>query len=404
MKFGIIKEGKKPVDERVPLTPAQCAILLQTYPKLSIKVQSSAIRAFTDHEYEKAGLEVVEDVSDCDVLLGVKEVPLEQLIPSKTYLFFSHTFKKQPYNRKLLQEILKKKIRLIDYEVLKDLNGSRLLGFGRYAGIVGAYNAFRAWGELTGGYQLKPAHDCRDRQELEGELIKVDLPDKTRMAVTGDGRVAGGVQEILSALRLKHVLPGEYLKLDFQEPVYTRLDVTHYFKREDGRSFERFDFYKDATGYVSDFMKYARLTDIYISAHFWSNQSPFIFTRQDARDHDFRIKLVSDISCDIDGPIASTLRPSTIDQPFYGYDPKQEKEVDFGTGQSIGVSAVDNLPCELPRDASEDFGNELIKNVIPHFFNGDADGILDKASETTLKGELSPHFAYLANYVNGIQD
>ncbi len=404
MKIGIVREGKIPVDKRVPLTPAQCATLLERYPDLEIKVQPSEIRAFTDQEYEAEGISLSKDLSDCDLILGVKEVPLDQLIARKTYMFFSHTYKKQEYNRTLLQEILNKKIRLIDYEVLKDTSGTRLLGFGRYAGIVGAYNAFRAWGELSGDYILKPAHECHDRNEMESELVKVQLSKQLRIAITGDGRVAGGVQEILSALRLRHVLPKEYINLDFQEPVYTRLDVTHYFKREDGREFERFDFYRDPRGYVSDFMKYARVTDIYIPAHFWSDKSPYIFSREEARDPNFRVKLVSDISCDIDGPIASTIRPSTISDPFYGYDPFKEQEVAFRTHQSIGVSAVDNLPCELPRDASEDFGNELIRNVIPHFFNGDPLNILDKASETTLDGELSPHFQYLSNYVKGIDD
>ena len=404
MKFGIIREGKIPVDERVPLTPKQCAYLLETYPDLKIQVQSSEIRAFSDQEYEEEGIEVVTDLSDCDVLLGVKEVPLEELIPEKTYMFFSHTYKKQPYNRALLQEILKRRIQLIDYEVLKDTHGARLLGFGRYAGIVGAYNAFRAWGELSGDYSLKAAHQCHDRSEMEGELVKVSLPENTRIALTGAGRVAGGVLEILSALRITKVFPNEYINLQFHEPVYTQLDVNHYFRREDGRDFERHDFYRDPIGYESAFMSYARLTDIFIPAHFWSDRSPFIFTREDARDPAFRIKLVSDISCDIDGPIASTLRPSTIEQPFYAYNPHDESEVPFGSDHSIGVSAVDNLPCELPRDASEDFGNELIKNVIPHFFDGDPDEILARASQTTREGELTPHFSYLEDYVQGIDD
>lgn len=367
MKLGIIREGKIPVDKRVPLTPAQCEFLLNNYDGLEISIQSSDIRAFTDEEYARRGLTVTDDVSDCDVLMGVKEVPHDALIPGKTYLFFSHTYKKQPYNRPLLQEILKRKIRLIDYEVLKDPHGSRLLGFGRYAGIVGAYNAFRAWGELTGDYELKPAHQCHDRSEMESELVRVKLPEKTRIALTGAGRVAGGVMEILSALRITQVFPQEYINLEFHEPVFTQLDVTQYFRRKDGRDFQRHEFYADSEGYQSDFMKFARLTDIFIPAHYWSDRSPYIFTREEARDPEFRIKLVSDISCDIDGPVASTIRPATIDDPFYGYDPHGEKEVKFGTEGSIGVSAVDNLPCELPRDASEDFGNELIKNVIPHF-------------------------------------
>ncbi|MGB0177401.1 MAG: NAD(P)-dependent oxidoreductase [Owenweeksia sp.] len=401
LKIGIIKEGKTPPDHRVPLTPEQCRLLKEAYDQLEICVQSSTVRAFKDEEYTEQGIEVKDDVSHCEVLIGVKEVPLNMLIPGKTYLFFSHTYKKQPYNRNLLRAILDNKIRLIDYEMLKEPAGKRLLGFGRYAGIVGAYNAFRAWGEMTGDYRLKPAHKCHDRREMERELIQVDLPATTKVLITGAGRVAGGAMEVLSALRFTHVFPKEYINQEFKEPVFTQLDVRQYYEREDGKDFIRQDFYREPEGFRSRFMRYARSTDIYIPCHFWSNRSPYIFTREDARSPEFRIKLVSDISCDIDGPVASTLRPSTIEEPFYGYDPRTETEVPFGTLGSIGVSAVDNLPCELPRDASEDFGNELIKNVIPHFFNGDKEGILEAASETDLEGRLTPRFSYLEDYVKG---
>lgn len=400
MKFGIIREGKNPPDKRVPLTPKQCKDLKAKYPELEILVQPSAVRAFVDKEYEDEGVALSEDLSGCDVLLGVKEVPLDMLIPNKTYLFFSHTYKKQPYNSKLLKTILDKKIRLIDYEMLTNEFGIRLLGFGRFAGIVGAYNAFRAWGEMTKDYALKPAHECVDRREMESELIKVQLPSKAKIAITGGGRVASGAQEIFSAMHLKHVSPKEYLNEEFSVPVYTQLDVHDYYQREDGKDFVNIDFYKDPTGYKSVFMHYARNTDIYIPCHFWSNKAPYIFTREEAKSPEFKIRLVSDISCDIDGPVASTIRPSTIAEPFYGYDPHGEKETGFGALGSIGVSAVDNLPCELPKDASEDFGNELIKNVIPHFFSGDKEGVLDRASETTLEGKLTPKFAYLEDYVN----
>tara|TARA_B100000678_G_C18194683_1_gene496958 strand:- start:9 stop:1217 length:1209 start_codon:yes stop_codon:yes gene_type:complete len=401
LKIGIIREGKTPPDHRVPLTPEQCKLLKNTYKELDITVQSSSVRAFKDEEYRDHGIEVKDDVSHCDVLMGVKEVPLDMLIPGKTYLFFSHTYKKQSYNRKLLQTILDKKIRLIDYEMLKEPGGKRLLGFGRYAGIVGTYNAFRAWGAMTSDYNLKAAHDCADRREMERELIKVVLPPSTKVLITGGGRVAGGAMEVLSALRFTHVFPKEYINQEFREPVFTQLDVLQYFEREDGREFTRHEFYKNPEGFRSRFMRYAHYTDIYIPCHFWSNRSPYIFTREDARSPEFRIKLVSDISCDIDGPVASTLRPSTIEDPFYGYDPQAEKEVPFGSLGAIGVSAVDNLPCELPKDASEDFGNELIKNVIPHFFNGDKEGILEAASETDRQGKLTPKFSYLEDYVKG---
>ena len=400
MKIGIIKEGKTPPDRRVPLSPKHCEILQERYPQLEIAVQPSDIRAFKDSEYEALGLPMQEDLSDCDLLMGVKEVPIEMLLPNKRYMFFSHTYKKQEYNRDLLQAIIVKKVSLIDYEMLKDPGGKRLLGFGRYAGIVGCYNGFRAYGKLSGNYDLKPAHQCHDRLELESELVKVVLPKNFRIAITGAGRVAGGAMEILSALKITQVYPDEFIREDFnQEAVYTQLNVQDYFRRHDGKDFKRKDFYQDSEGYESNFLTYAAHADMYVACHYWSEDSPLIFSREMAKDPLFNIKLVADISCDIDGPVASTIRPSTIADPFYAYDPLSEKEVNFASSGSIAVSAVDNLPGELPRDASEDFGNELLKNVIPHFFNDDELDILDKATETTLEGSLNSHYSYLEDYI-----
>ena len=149
MKLALIREGKVPPDSRVPLTPEQCAYVLANHP-VEIVVEPSPIRCFADDEYREAGIALQNDLSDADVLLGVKEVPVEQLIPGKTYFFFSHTIKKQAYNRRLLQTILEKRIRLIDYEVLTDLNGRRLIAFGRFAGMVGAHNALYTFGRRSG--------------------------------------------------------------------------------------------------------------------------------------------------------------------------------------------------------------------------------------------------------------
>lgn len=402
MKIGILREGKTPPDKRVPLAPSQCQLLLQQYPQLEIFVQPSAIRAFADEEYQDLGIPLKEDLSDCAVLMGVKEVPSDDLIPGKTYFFFSHTYKQQPYNADLLRAILEKKIRLIDYELLKEPGGSRLLGFGRYAGIVGAYNAFRAYGEMKNTYSLKPAHQCRDRQELETELVKVQLPEGFRIALTGAGKVAMGAMEILSALKINQVFPEEYLKADDQQPpCFTQLSVLDYFRRKDGREFSREDFYASQEGYASDFMRFAACTHLYLACHYWSENSPYIFTREDVRSAHFNIELVSDISADIDGPVATTLRSSTIEEPFYGYHPEREEEVSFGTPGSIGVSAVDNLPCELPRDASVDFGNQLIKAIMPLLLKEDPEGILAAATETNKEGELTEAFRYLSDYVSG---
>ena len=398
MRIGIIREGKVPPDQRVPLTPEQCTQVLERFPYVELVVQPSQVRRITDQEYADCGVELNEDLSDCDVLFGVKEVPVDQLIPDKTYFFFSHTYKLQPYNADLLKACLNKRIRLIDYELLKRPGGRRIIGFGRYAGIVGSYNAFRTFGLHHDTYSLPQAIDCADRKEMESHLSKVKLEANTKIALTGHGRVGNGAREILEAMRIREVHPVDYLREDFGEPVFTHLDLEDYNRRKSDGGFDFKEFCDDPLDYESTFMAFGRSTDLFIAGHFWAEGSPFLYTRQDIRDEGWRISVVADISCDIDGPVASTLEPSTIADPMYGYDPIAEKRVPFKAEGSIAVMAVDNLPCELPRDASADFGTTLLEHIVPLVAEGDAQGILDGASETNLKGELNPAFAYLSDY------
>lgn len=398
-KIGIIREGKTPPDKRVPLTPIQCKELLETYPNLEIYVQPSPIRTFADEEYAEQGIELREDLSNCNLLMGIKEVPIDMLIPEKKYMFFSHTFKKQSYNRELLLAILEKKVTLIDYEVLTNENGSRLIGFGRYAGIVGCYNGLLAIGKKFGWYDLKPAHLCYDRKEVEEELKKVAFPADFKLLITGDGRVGGGAMEIMNLLPIKHVTPEVYVKEIFNEPVFTQLSILDYVRPKAGGEGSRDEFYKFPERYLSDFMKYAKETDLYIPCHYWAEESPLIITKAEARDPNFRIKVIADISCDIDGPIASTIRPSTVADPHYGYDPITESETDFDNPDAIGVMAVDNLPCELPKDASEDFGKELIKNILPELLSAKNSNVIKGATQTTSEGDLADGYMYLSDFV-----
>ncbi len=400
MKIGIIREGKTPPDKRVPLTPAQCHEIVEKYPEVEIYVQPSEIRAIPDSAYEAEGLPLREDLSNCDLIIGVKEVPIDMLIPNKRYMFFSHTYKKQPYNRKLLKAIVDKKISLIDYEVLTRDNGSRLIGFGRYAGIVGCYNALLAAGKKNGWYDLKPAHKCEDRKEVERELAKVKLPANYKIALTGGGRVGKGAMEILDYINMPKVSPADYLNKSYDHAVYTQLEVLDYNKKKDGTDATKTEFYNSPELFESDFTRFTPVSDMYIACHYWDHRSPFIFTREDAKSPMFKINIVADISCDIDGPVASTLRPSTIADPLYGYKPSTESEVDFMDPDAIGVMAVDNLPCELPMDASEDFGSELVKHVIPEFLKEDSD-ILRRATETSLEGGLTEEYRYLEGYLRG---
>lgn len=399
MKFGIIRERKNPPDRRVVLSPEACQNVLSHFPKAEILVESSPIRVFSDREYADKDLQVVTNMDDCDVLLGVKEVPVDELIPNKKYFFFSHTIKKQPYNRNLLRAILEKNIELYDHEVITNPKGQRLVAFGRYAGIVGAYNGFRAYGLKHGLFQMPKAETLKDQQALIAELKKIKLPH-IKILLTGRGRVGNGAKEMLDAMGLKKVGVDDYLKKTFQEPVYCQIDASEYNKRKDGVRGNKADFFKNPQEYKSNFFRFARVTDFYIAGHFYGDGAPYLYTREDVKHPDFNISVVADISCDIDGPVATTLRASTIADPIYGYDPQSETETDFKKEGAIAVMAVDNLPCELPRDASNGFGEAFSKYVVPAFFDNDVDGILERA-RMTQNGKLTERFAYLQAYVDG---
>ena len=400
LKIGLIKEGKTPPDKRVPLSPKQCKWINNNYPNVELVVQKSHIRKYKDQDYSNLGIKLVDQVYDCDVLLGVKEVPIDQLIPNKKYFFFSHTLKKQPYNRKLLQAIIKKNIQLIDWENITNYNGERLIAFGRFAGIVGCYNGLLGFGLKNNSYALKRAYLCEDRIEMENELVNLQLPNNFKLVITGGGRVAGGAIEVLEKTNIKRVSPIEFLKENFQYPVFTQLDVKDYVKRDDGKPFIKDEFFKDPTNHSSSFMAYAEKASLYVACHYWDNRAPFIFSREDVKNPNWNIKIVADVSCDIDGPVASTIRPSNIENPFYGYNPKLEKEVDFENENAVGVMAVDNLPCELPKDASEEFGKMFIDHVLEPLTGNDPDNIIFRASET-INGKLTPHFIYLKDYLEG---
>lgn len=399
MKFAIIRERKNPPDRRVVLTPKACEQLLDTFPEMEIIVESSPNRTFSDQEYIDRGIKVAHDITSAEVMLGVKEVPVEALIPDKKYFFFSHTIKKQPYNRKLLRAILDKNIELYDHEVITDPKEIRLVAFGRYAGIVGAYNGIRAYGLKTGHFDLPKAEQLKDQQGLIAELRNIELP-RIKIVLTGKGRVSNGAKEMLDGMGIREVTYLDYLNEEYDEAVYTQIDVLEYNRRKDGKVIDMYDFFDHPEEYESDFFRFARVSDIYIAGHFYATGAPYIFTREDAKSAEFKIRVVADVSCDIDGPVASTLRASTIADPVYGYDPQTESEVAYAKEGAIAVMAVDNLPNELPREASKGFSESFVKFVIPSFFNGDRDGILERA-RMTRNGKLTPRYSYLQDYVDG---
>ncbi|MDN5212634.1 NAD(P)-dependent oxidoreductase [Fulvivirgaceae bacterium BMA12] len=400
VKIGLIKEGKIPTDRRVPMIPEQAREIHELHPSVTVFCEKSNIRCFKDEEYEQHGVTLTDDVSGCDVLLGVKEVPISDLIADKTYFFFSHTIKKQEYNRSLLQAIVQKKITLIDYECLTDLSGRRLIAFGRYAGIVGAYNGILTYGKRYNLFNLKRARDCFDLEELKKECIKAKLP-KIKIVLTGGGRVTKGAMEVLNGMDIRRVSPAAFLEERFDGPVYTQLNARDYNTHKEGKPFKRGEFYKDPVDYESGFLPFARVADMLIAGAYWDPRAPVLFTREDILKKDFEIKVIADITCDIEGSIPSTKKPATIDDPIYDYNPSEDKvEPALSDEANITVMAVDNLPGELPRDASRDFGFELVNHVLPNLLYEDKDEIIKRATIVE-KGKITERYNYLQDFVNG---
>ena len=398
IKVGILKEGKVPHDLRVPFTPAQCKAIVKEFPGIELKVQSSPFRSFSDAEYASEGVTVANNVSDCDVLIGIKEVPINELIAGKTYMFFSHTIKKQAHNRKLLQAVIEKKITLIDYECLTDEAGHRIIGFGRFAGIVGAYNGIMGYGLKYKLFDLKPAHLCHDKAELFGHAREARLPN-VKIVITGGGRVANGAIECMGAMNIRKVTPFEFLNYSFREAVYTQLHSDDFHVRRDGTPGNKQEFYKHPELYRSTFCdtnSYGMFCDILVHCSFWDTSAPLVFTREQMGEGNFRISVIADVTCDLNGSIPSTIKASDIENKFYGYNPGTEQLTPPFENDSITVMAVDNLPCELPRDASDGFGKHLIERVLPELFSPESD-LISRAT-VTKNGTLTPHFEYLEDF------
>lgn len=398
IKLALLAEGKIPPDRRVPFTPEQVVEIEKKYSNVKVIVQKSAVRSFRDEEYTNLGIEVVNDVKDCDILMGIKEVPVRDLVDGKTYLFFSHTIKKQAHNKKLLQTILHKKITLIDYETLKDKIGNRLVAFGRYAGIVGTYNGLLIYGKRYGLYDLRRAYECFDIDDLKTELNKVKLPP-VKILLTGSGRVGNGALIIFDEAGIKRVSPEDFISKKFDGPVFTQLSSADYHKNKRTGYFDRHEFHSFPERYEIDFLKYARVTDLFIAGAYWDPNAPVLFTREDMLHPGFKIRVIADITCDINGSIPCTKKSSTVDDPVYDYNPVNDAvEPALSKTGNITVMAVDNLPCELPRSASQDFGRDLIDRILPSLLGEDKEGIIERAT-IARAGKLTEGFLYLKDYI-----
>ncbi len=396
ISIGLVREGRVPPDKRAPFSPLQVEEIQQRFSNVKVFCQASPVRCFQDDEYAALGIDVMPDVGFCDILMGIKEVPVSNLIPDKTYLFFSHTLKRQPHNRKLLQKILELNIRLIDYEAFKDIQGNRLVAFGRFAGIVGAYNALWTYGKRYGTYSLRRAYECFDINDLKLELRKVKLP-AIKIVLTGAGRVAKGAMETLDTAGIRKVSAQDFLTRQFEEPVYVQLSSAEYHIRKAGGHFNREEFHRHPELYQSTFASFTTVSDVLLAGAYWNPRAPVLFTRSDMLSPHFRIKIIADITCDMNGSVPTTKRASSIPDPLYDYDPLSDTEKPaISDPRWITVMAIDNLPCELPRSASEEFGRDLIDRILQPLLTQDSEGIIARATIVE-GGNLTSNFSYLGS-------
>ncbi len=400
MKIGIIREGKVPPDSRVLFTPAQCVALQEKYD-IQFVVQPSPGRCLPDADYEAAGITVQEDIADCEVFMGIKEVPKEQLVANKKYFFFSHTIKAQPYNKTLLQEVLKKNITLFDYEVLTNEKKQRVIAFGRFAGIVGAHNGMMTYGNRTKAFDLEQMHKYDDYAAAIAYYKTLSFP-KMKIVVTGTGRVANGAAEVLDYMEIKKVSPQDFLTKEYEEAVYTQLDCVDYVAPKDAdKAFDLMDFFKNPQDYKSIFAPYTKVADMMVNGIYWANEAPAFFSKHDIKTVAFNIKVIADVTCDI-APVASipsTLFATTIAKPVFGYAPTTGKAVEPYQAHTIDMMTIDNLPNELPKDASKSFGEQFTEHVIEELLGLKDTGMLERAMIANA-GALGPHFQYLTDYVN----
>jgi hypothetical protein len=393
--IGLIREGKVPADNRVALTPAQCKWLIKHFPDVHILVQTSAHRCFKDEEYIQAGIEVTDDLNACNLLLGIKEVPVSQLLADKQYIFFSHTKKKQPYNQLLMHAMMDKNITLVDYECLEHNDGQRIIGFGFFAGIVGAHNGIMTYGNRTKVFHLDRVAAVKDYRELIHTYFGLKLPP-IKIAVTGSGRVAHGILEVMNLMDVQEVEPDEYLSRNFTYPVYVHLKGNDLYRHKETGKYNREDFHEHAGQYECVFEEFCKHTDVLMNGIYWEQDIPRLFTMETLRRPDFRIQVIADITDDKNGSIPCNLGDATIDDPIYGVDKMTGQKTTPYLPGSIDLMAVGNLPNELPRDASRFFGEQLIKYVLDDIRIGGSPTI-EKA--TILRdGKLTEVFNYLEDY------
>jgi len=404
--IGILKESR-PDESRAPIAPSQVSLIIEKYPDINIIVQPCDNRTFKNNEYSEFGAKISDDLNNCDLLFGVKEVDVNRLVPNKDYIFFSHTYKlnKETLSnaqgtpgmdkKELLKSILSKKIKLIDYENIRAANGARYLGFGRFAGIVGCYNTLNLFLLQNNFQPLARAYKINDYERIKNNLSEVRFPN-FKLLVTGDGRVNKGVQEILKYTNIKQVSKEEFLKSNFEYPVYCNLETKDYVIHKNQKPFELKHFIEFPREYESQTYEYLKESDLFISAHYWDPSSPKIFTKDQTKQFS-KLKIIGDVTCDVDGSIPTTIKSTTIEEPNFFLNTETFSETNKSSS-NLAVMAVDNLPSELPRDSSTEFGNDIINTVIPFILGKDDGRILN--STITTEGRFLEKYNYLDEYIN----
>lgn len=394
-KFGLIREGKIPGDSRVAFTPQQCR-WLQEHKSVRVVVQSSPDRCFSDSEYRNAGIEVRENLEDCDIFFGIKEVPSSMLIPNKTYLFFSHTKKLQEYNQAMFQSILRKKITLIDYECLTHDDGNRVLGFGFFAGVVGAHNGINAFRVRNRLNPMPRLHEFRSLQSVLPVYQAHPLPP-VRIVVTGSGRVAAGIRQVLEWLNVKEVSPSAFLNQEINDaPVYVNLYGESLYQHKQTGAYRREDFHQNPQNYVCLFPKYIDRADVLMNGIYWNEQIPRLFEMKDFYQPEFQIETIADVTDDVAGSVPCNLGDATIEDPVYGVSKSSGEKTQPYLPESVDVMAVGNLPNELPVEASEYFGEQLIAHLVDDLLQGHS-AMLDRAT-LVHRGTLTEPFSYMKEY------
>lgn len=430
--IGIRHEDKYVMERRAPLTPRHVERLIKG-KQLDIVVQTSPKRVFTDQEYIKAGARIADNLGECSVILGVKEMPIDFFEPQKTYVFFSHVIKGQAYNMPMLKRMMELGCNLIDYEKIVDEQGRRLIFFGRYAGLAGMINSLWSLGlrlkeagyetpflKITQAHHYASLEEARKViSEVGQEIAEKGLPAELRpftVGFTGYGNVSQGAQEILGLLPVKEISPEKLLELTVRDHAPNNLIYKVIFKEEhlsahnDGHSFDLHDYYTHPENYHSIFEKYIPHLSVLMNCMYWDARYPKLITK-DYLEKAFaegnpKLTVIGDVTCDPDGSIEITHKGTEIEDPIFVYNPFTRKPVMGHKGEGMLVMAVDILPSELPRDASNGFADALVNFVKPisdcDFSEPFEDLDIPRAIKKALilhNGELTHDFQYIKEYL-----